>query len=526
MVSIATILGKDPSIDSGLFARALHYINSMFSVPMEPHSIEEIATYITSGQSKIKGEAVWHYNPEWKKTGMIYVDHEGSSHEVFSYVEGGTNHFLDHNHVDNTLKTLHSFSAIVDNIKMTSITKMNKEKIISRIQAVTLTSTPLHPIGVKRGLYGTEFNTYNRTEEQEIFMEPGTYKGYEYPDTTIRFLENSMGKQRCHEFFLPFWKRKLRLREFSPLIQVLYGPPHSGKSAVSEGILKPLTRGRNQQLSPETLTEKYDDWKLNKDIIFIDEIHNMRSDYRQKVVQVMNSISGVSTFTGIRAMQASASSEEHPNSISIMVACNKPVTLSTEVKDRRLVILRSHQTASKALGMGNGDIHREITRETKDFAYYLATEVKDLPLEQYTDNGWMKDEDYTEFMDGALPFIKRFTAAIDSMNFQSFEELLMDYGISLEDIAACCQVVKKTIHVRLLNSNEHEALVGSLIGNTNIDLKELVSELKSIGNTRVRTLDTSPGKRTINKKTVAIFNDDKVPEELLALINRDTIEPI
>ncbi len=526
MVSIATILGKDPSIDDGLFLRTLHYINNLFSDPMPVTAIEQIATYITSGQSKIGGTQVWQYNPEWQKAGMIYVDNDGSSHEVFTYVDKGTNHFLDHCHVDNRLTTLHSMNALIDQIKMTSTVKLNKDKVISRIKAVRLISTPMHPIGVIRKDFGSDFNTYNRTEEQEIFMEPSTYNDYTYPDTTIRFLENSMGKERTHGFFLPFWKRKLSTRDFSPLVLTLYGPPHSGKSAVSEGILKPLTKGRSQQLSPEILTEKYDDWKLNKDLIFVDEIHNMRSDLQQKVIGSINTISGVSTFTGIRAMQSSASAEEHPNTITVMVALNKPVGLITEKQDRRIVILRSHSTASKALDMGNAEIFAAITQESKDFAYYLSTEVQALAKDKYLDNNWLKDEDYREFMNGTLPFIKRLALAIDKMEFDTLEDMVNEFGLSMQDIAHASSIIKKQVHIRLLNTNENEALIPALFVDTHLNAKDLNHELGDINNVRVKSLDTAPGKRTINRKTVAMFNEESVPEELLAMINHDTITPI
>ena len=69
------------------------------------------------------------------------------------------------------------------------------------------------------------------------------------------------------------------------------------------------------------------------------------------------------------------------------------------------------------------------------------------------------------------------------------------------------------------SSNEHEALVPSLIGNTNVDMKELTSELKAIGNTRVRTLDTSPGKRTIKHYSFRVLRDRSVTQQFIAVLN-------
>lgn len=529
LVSIATILGRDPSIDAELFVKAMDYVNSLFSEPYDKDGLNSIITYITSGNSQIDGTPVWQYNRDWNKQGMIYTDNLDASHEVFSYNNKGTIGYIDHNHITNEVEYFTSSGALLDNIKATSSrnSKMNKEKLLSRVQKVKLISTPLIAFGVNRKEFGHEFNTYKRSDEQEILMNPDIYKDYQYPDVTIRFLENSMGAERLHKFFLPFIRRKLTTRQFSPLIMVLWGPPHSGKSAVTNGILRPLTKGRNITLSPEIATEKYDDWKLNKDVVLVDEVHNTRSDILQKMVQTMNTISGSDIFTGVRAMQASASSDEHPNTITLFATCNKVVTLSTEPQDRRLVVLRSNKTAAAALEMSNDRIHQAIVAESKDFAYYLATEVKDLPEHRYVTNDWLKDAVYEEFQSSALPFTISFPTAINNNDFKAFEEILMDFHITLDDIAHSSCIVKHQVQIRLFNSNEQEAYYPALLGNVNIDSKKLIKELKEIENTMVRRVDIKNGARSMNKKTLAMFNIDNVPDELIDKINSvEKMEPI
>lgn len=531
LTSIATILGRDPSIDHTTFEKAMNYVNSLFSAPKPQGELDGIVKYITSGNSKIKGEQVWGYNPDWNKTGLIYIDNNGSSHEVFMFTDKGNNSYLDHNHITNKLTEYKTIGALTDTIKATSKTSMNKEKVLNRILKVDVVSDPIRDFGIHRGEYGNEFNLYKWTEEQEILRNPDLHKdNYNRPNVTLKFLENSMGRDKLYDFFLPFMKRKFTNYTFSPLILVLYGPPHSGKSAIPEGILSPLINGRYINLGTEVATEKYNDWMLNKDVVFIDEIHHTRADILEKLVNVINR--SPKKLTGIRAMNVSASSEAYDNRITYMAACNAVTALATETNDRRLVILRSRNTASDALEMSNSAIEKGLIRESKDFAYYLSTEVVPLEESLYTHNGWLKDNDYKEYMQGSLSFVKALSASIVNADFINFESTMLDKNISLEDIRRSTQIYEKTnqIQIRLLNSNEHEAYYPSLLNHGNVDVKKIVKELKEINssNVMIRRDDRKDGVKASNKKTVAVFKFDILSKDFLELVEStsDYIEPI
>ena len=522
LVSVATILGRDPSVDADMFTKAMVYVNSLFSEPYPADKLNNIISYITSGQSKIDGKAVWQYNPDWNKVGMIYTDNFGQSHEVFAFADKGTVKYLDHNHITNDLVELNTAGAVIDHIRITSKRNsgMNKDRLMDRAQAVKVVSTPLRDFGAIQSDSGTEFNMYLRNDEQEILMKPDIHKvSYKVPDVTLRFLENSLGYTRCHEFFLPFIKRKFTTYEFSPLVIVLWGPPHSGKSAITNGILRPFSKGRNITLSPEVATEKYDDWKVGKDIVLVDEVHNTRSDILQKMVQTINTISGTSVLSGIRAMQQSASSSEYPNTITIFVTCNKVVTLSSEAQDRRLVICRSDKTAAEALGMSNNDIYNAIHKESKDFAYYLATEVTELPRPQYLSNDWLKDEVYNRFQGSALPFQIGLTTSISNGDFERFCDILSDKGINEEDIVHASSIVWGRLHIRLHNTYEHKASSPSILTDANTDIKSLMSELKEIANAKVKGYDLVNGVKNGNRKTIAIFPLNTIPKDFLSKVS-------
>lgn len=528
MVSIATILGRDPSVDSDLFLKAMLYTNSLFSSPMPESQIIEIVNYITSGQSKINGVSVWQYNPDWNKAGMIYTDNYGNSHEIFSFNNKGSIGYLDHNHITNQTEIFTSAGAVIDAIKMVSSRNngMSKERLMTRTQKVNIISSPLLPFGAKRSENGITFNDYLRTEEQNILMDPSSYTGYKRPSVTLKFLENSMGYDKLYKFFLPFIKRKLTTREFSPLILVFYGPPHSGKSAITNGVLRPLTKGRSISLSPEVATEKHNDWKVNQDFILLDELHNARQDHRQALLQVMNSTTGSNILTGIRKMNQSASAEEYSNEATFVITCNKPVKLSSEAQDRRLVINRSYKSASEALEMENDDIFKAIVEESKDFAYYLATEVEVLSHTLYLRNDWLKDNNYNEFQEDALDTVSAIATAISNQNFKSFMEILEDrLNINENDVITSAFRQHGYLHIRIHNTYEHEASFPSVVHASHLEIngnKGLMTELKRLEDRIVfKKKDSYQGKiYGTNRKTDAKFAIHTIPEDFLAKISQ------
>lgn len=524
MVSIATILGRDPSIDGDLFLKAMLYTNSLFSEPMPESRIQDIVNYITSGHSKIGGAAVWQYNPDWNKVGMIYTDNYGNSHEIFSFNNKGSIGYLDHNHITNDTEIFTSAGAVIDNIKMVSSrnNSMSKDRLMSRAQKITIVSSPLTSFGANRTSNGITFNDYLRTEEQNILMDPSSYVGYKRPDVTLRFLENSMGYDKLYKFFLPFIKRKLTTHEFSPLILVFYGPPHSGKSAITNGVLRPLTKGRSISLSPEVATEKHNDWKVNQDFILLDELHNARQDHRQALLQVMNSTTGSNILTGIRKMNQSASSEEYRNEATFVITCNKPVKLSSEPQDRRLVISRSFKSASEALGMENDRIFTSIVQESKDFAYYLATEVELLHHTLYLRNDWLKDNNYNEFQEDALDDASAIATAVSNQNFKSFYNILEDkLNIREAELIASSHVKSGYLSIRIANTYEHEASFPGLIHSSKLEVGKLLKELERLGDVIVfKKKDSYQGKIWgSNRKTDAKFAVHTVPQEFLDKLN-------
>lgn len=522
LVSLATVLAQDPSINIELFTEVMGYINDLFSEPLDSKRLSSIITYITSGKSRIDGKPVWNYDPDWKKKGFIYTDHLGFSHEVFVFNNNGGTNYLDHNHITNQVETFTNATSLIDKIKtVTKNGNIKKEMILHRSRYVQLVEDPTLDFGLVEQETGYLFNGYIQSEELSILLNPDNHTDYKYPKTTIRFLENVIGNERTHRFFLPFIKRKFITREFSPLVLVLYGPPHSGKSAVPLGILGKFASNRLIKLTPEILTEKYNDWQINKDIAMVDEVHNTRSDHLKTIIQTINTISGSHLLTGIRAMHQTVSSTSYDNTITIVATTNRVVQLSTEPQDRRLVICRSRVKASEALGMTDDEIFDAIQRESKDFAYYLATEVKMLPKERYVTNDWLKDEDYKEFQEDSLPLSNSLTAAIDSGDFNRFARILEDLRIGDDDIVRSSLYIDKFkyVHVVLLNTDERDAMVPGLLRDADINSTELLKDLRVIRNTKVKIVDNK-GKKRRNRKTVAIFDIHRLPPDLADTIER------
>jgi len=202
------------------------------------------------------------------------------------------------------------------------------------------------------------FNIYRWNRSQTVFYEPETYKeNYTYPETTLRALELTIGKH-LYTRYLPFFNRKLTTRDHSPLVFVNYGVPHSMKSAQVNGIWAPLFHQRVKMMDSETFTDKFNDWQINTDIVLIDEAHHLLDQDRKKMIKMMNTITGNDIISGVRGMHKSFSGDTLPQEITVFITTNQTMQLTSETKDRRMVVFTGKRAIAAQLGMSNTEFNR------------------------------------------------------------------------------------------------------------------------------------------------------------------------
>jgi len=530
LVSIATILGRDISVDEDQFTKAIHYINSLFSEPKNRKEVQAIIDYIISGQSSIEGVQVWQYNKDWNISSFIFQSYKHETIEVFQYAANGQNNYLLHNHISGSIKMYKNAASVVDYIKSSAAVRIDKNKLITKIKDVNLVDRPDAPFGYIDSYKGARgesaFNIYEWTPEQTIFYQPHDYASeYKYPETTLAALESSIG-DKLYTHFLPFLRRKLMTRDHSPLFFVLFGVPHSFKSAVVNGVLAPLTHKRHSKLSLEVLTDKYNDWQLNTDIVLMDEIHHMVTSDRIKMIKAINEVTGNQTINGVRAMHSSLDNSINPQEITFFLTTNEATQLTTEAADRRMVVFRSLTPVSKALGLSNTEIQKRIKAETKDFAYYLSTETQSLKGDNYVTNHEWKDETYALFQENALSSEDKLVKTIDSNNFGDFVNILIDSGFTEEAIRECIYKPprKETFTIRIMNSRPDSASIPGLFDDNHIDLKVIKKKLQLIKHVKYALVDYDSGVRTGSRKTEWILKE--LPEGWEAKIGQIAVEPI
>jgi len=532
LVSIATILGRDISVNEDLFTKAIHYINSLFSSPKPRKEVQAICDYILSGSSQIEGTQVWQYNEDWNKSSFIFQNHKHETVEVFQYASAGANNYLVHNHISGSIKMYKTASAVIDFIKSVAPLRIAKDSLISKIKDINLVDRPDAQFGYidsyERVKGESAFNLYEWTPEQAVFYQPHDYaQDYTYPATTLAALESSVGPM-LYTHFLPFLRRKLMTRDHSPLFFVLFGVPHSFKSAIVNGVLAPLTHKRNSKVSIDVLTDKYNDWQVNTDVVLLDEVHHLVTADRIKMIKAINEITGNQTINGVRAMHSSLDNEIYAQEITFFLTTNETTQLTTEAADRRMVVFRSLSTVAEALGLSNVEIQKRITAETKDFAFYLSTEVDSLKGDAYVTNHSWKDENYKLFQEQALTSEDKLIKAVDTNDFSLFCQILIESGFTAESIASCIYYqprLGKTI-IRILNSRPDAAETEGLFDHSHMEIKILKKKLQLIRHVTYGGVEYSPGTsiKTGSRKTEWAITE--VPEDIAKYMNKHDIQEI
>lgn len=402
----------------------------------------------TQLQSEILGpdtKEPYMFNKDWESATAALVN---SNKEVISiyrltkHTAGTTSHML-HNINTGEIRLFKTPGDLLEELmgEVVGLRKPTLKKIQEKARTVDLLERPDKPFGLIEPNKNSvnrrySFNIYRRTDEQKMFYEPEETmlrlrKTYSRPDTIIAAIESQFGAEKTHSLFLPFIKRKLLTHEPTPLIFVLMGVPHSFKTGLVEGLLKPLfSSHRYLKTNGEILTEKYNDYLVNLDILFVDEFHHLvGTPHLKTVIQTLNKF-GSEYHEGIRSMYSSVQKglDVHQE-VTPFITMNKVVVPATEsVGERRLVVAWGKKPVREALNLSDEDIKQMIKSELLDFAYYLATEVGVISAKDYSHNrAWKEiDSDYYDFMQEGISLPRRVAMAFGMTNEDPNIKQLLD----------------------------------------------------------------------------------------------------
>ncbi len=487
LVSIGNVLRLDPSVDAETYMELLFLINDLFS---DPIPIDEVGDICEHDKKRFV------YNEGWDTDMLTLVTHDDELLEVYKYVDGKTIDYLVHNSTTEETIELKTAGEVTTMLASSVAEPIKKAKLDASTGMVRIIDEPSQPFG--HNFADRTFNRYRWNESQTVFYQPEPYsKLYRRPDTTLRALEAAIGSQ-LYTHFLPFLRRKLMTWAHSPLFFVLYGVPHSFKSGLFNGVLGPLTPRRHMAINEETGTEKYNNWMVGKDFVFLDEAHHILHQDLRKLIKVFNSTGGSDKLTGIRAMHKSASVEEYPNELTFIIATNENIKLTTEIGERRMVVFSSNTSLTDALDMPDEEIRKRIVAEKLDFAYYLSTEVRNISLSEYGHNRSWKNEAYADMQETVQSPMKKLVELIGNEDYEGFEELiLLDFpGIQLSNYT-------NNGHLRLFNNRDDVASQPGLFNkilkdSEHRDMRREMSRVPSSVACSYKTRDGDTGNRKID----------------------------
>ncbi|EAK0091977.1 primase-helicase family protein [Campylobacter jejuni] len=531
LVALSCVLMLDYSIDTKLHAELICALNDMFSEPLDSKRVKSII-------DKDINSDKYNYDPNWQQKSLIILNTNSEPLEIFMYNQGGAINYIVFNQYTYELITFSSATAVIDFITSTTRNKISRDKLTKLSVYVNIISDPSKPFGFN---YKTNvFNIYKWNEEQNVFYQPNDYYATwtkeekdlmynkehpRYPKVTLAALENSVG-ELLYTHFLPFMRRKYARREHSSLFFILYGVPHSFKSALVNGVFSKLSENRYKLLSLEVLTDKYNDWMLDTDLVLMDEVHHLVTNDRLKLIKQINEITGNSMIAGVRRMHQSVDTKSYKNEITFFLTTNDTIQITTEIQDRRMVVFKSTKRVADALGITNEEIRNAIIRESKDFAYYLAQHVTDIPYNQYITNQTWKTSSYDDFQENALRYEDKIAKAIDTDNCEQFINICIELNIKEADIINAISQYNYKYYIRLLNTNPLRANSPALLSNNidKIDEKLLYKKLQNVSNVSYKVQDNKDNKYTGNKRTSALFT--RLPDRIKEIFDNKRKEEI
>lgn len=420
LLGLSLSLRNDIGITKDLHRAIIAHINTLL-----PHSKDLTALHLELLTPDTKEP--YPYKEDWKQMTASLKNKRNHILNIYAVsVSSETKvkgiKYLIHNSHNNEITAFKDLTALKNElVSDTGIPASRISKIQPRIDTIALIERPNKPFGLlPKQNSRPDFNIYQRTMIQEVFYNPTHHQeNRKYPTTIIALLEAQFGQDKVHKLLLPFLKHKLITREPTALIFALMGPPYSFKTGFFEGILRPLfSAQRYLKTNGDILTEKYNEFLIDLDILAIDEFHHLQGTPLLKpVVQELNKF-GSEFHEGIRRMYSSVSKgEEIPQEVTPFIAMNRVVPPVTEiVGERRLVVGYADRTASQALDISDEKIKQRVKAEIVDFAYYLATEPPQITYEDYNLNtAWKKvDNHYYRFMNEGISIVKRLALAIGS----------------------------------------------------------------------------------------------------------------
>ena len=379
---VSAILGTDISIDETLYVSALHDINDLFDEPMDATRLDKtIAEPMMSGKATIDNKSIWQYDENWAKYRLILHTKRQSSIELG--FDDRRNIYYCVDTANEHVKCFSRDSEYIAYLQSVAINVPQRAELKMSLPMINVSSEPNRPFGFYAGSDPTArtLNTFIRTPELSIIEDPESYHGlYRKPQTTLKFLETLVPEQHMREFLLKFLKRKFKTFEYSPVTLYFLGVHGSGKDTFVSIVEKIM--GKVAKPTTREFLEMFNGWLLDSYFVQLDEYGNQLTTMKDRD----EALGKLKAYTGkrnvqIRQMRTDGFQYNH-NATFISTANTNPFGI--EDGDRRIALFNTPNVLTQQDWVHDvTEVHSKILNETKDFCYYLATEVEDLAGTEY-----------------------------------------------------------------------------------------------------------------------------------------------
>ena len=379
---VSAILGSDISINQELYIQAMHDINDLFSEPMDALRLDKtIVSPMIEGNARINGEPIWRYDENWDKFRLILNTKRQTTVELAYDDKRGFYYIVDQ--ANEHVQKYGSPDDLLNHIRSIAFTQPTKAELLAAMPLINVTSDAAKDFGFDAEADPTArtLNTFKRTPELEILAKPELYERfYKVPENTLKYFETLVPDAALRTYLLRFMKRKLTTFEYSPIVLYFMGVQGSGKDTfveIIERIVGQVTRPTTKEF-----LEIYNGYMLDTYFVQLDEYGNQltKMSDREEALGKLKAYTGKQVIQ-IRRMRTDGFDYRH-NVTFIMTANKNPLML--EDNDRRVCFIPTPNVLRQAEWVKDiAEVHDAILAETKDFCYWLATEVEVLPRSEY-----------------------------------------------------------------------------------------------------------------------------------------------
>ena len=379
---VSAILGADISIDEELYVAAMHDINGLWPTPMDVDRLDNTITdSMVSGRASIDGKTIWQYDEEWSQHRLILHTKRQSNIELGFDDRRNIYYIVDV--ANEYVRPFARDSELIQYVGSVAIDVPKKGELKAALPTINVSSIPSRPFGffADNDPTARTLNTFIRTPELSIINDPKSYaKLYRRPTTTLKYLETLVPETEMREFLLKFMKRKLETFDYSPVMLYFLGVPGSGKDTFVSLI--EVIMGKVARPTTKEFLEMHNGWMLDTYFVQLDEYGDQLTTMRDKE----EALGKLKAYTGkqivqIRQMRTDGYQYKH-NATFISTANKNPFGL--EDGDRRIALFNTPTVLVEAPWVDDvTEVHERIMSESKDFCYYLATEVPTISGTEY-----------------------------------------------------------------------------------------------------------------------------------------------